>query len=363
MGASVEIQGASSDYRQLGQNVAQPPLKRQLAGNAYVSTRTAGTFGLGVAALERHDDTRITTVSGNYSVNIGKRYNLSATFSQAVDGGDGKTASLIFLMPLDGNRYIHVAANTRDGQNDYYVTATQNIDSEHNLGWRVLGGRLQDDTHTEGGLYYQGRYGRTTGEISNSPDQTTARLGANGGLVYADGHLFATRRVDQSFAVAEVPGYGGIGIGLGSNVLTRTDRSGVALIPQLTPYQNNSVRVNPTELPISAEIGSIEQTAVPAWRSAVKVTFPVRSGRGALLKIVLDDGEVVPAGAIVQIEGDKEEFYVARRGEAFVTGLQATNRVLLKWKDRQCRMDVTLPPETPDEYPRVGPLPCHGVAR
>ena len=127
--------------------------------------------------------------------------------------------------------------------------------------------------------------------------------------------------------------------------------------------QNNSVRIDANELPINAELDSIEQVAVPAWRSAVKVVFPVRKGRGALLKIMLDDGEVAPAGAIVQIEGDKQEFYVARRGEAFVTGLQSNNRVLLNWKDKQCKFEVTLLPETPDETPRLGPLLCKGVAR
>jgi len=123
------------------------------------------------------------------------------------------------------------------------------------------------------------------------------------------------------------------------------------------------VRLDPRDLPLSAEIDSIEQVAVPAWRSVVKVTFPVRSGRGALLKIRLDDGDVAPAGAIVQIEGDKQEFYVARRGEAFVTGLQPTNRVRLKWNDQQCTFDVKLPPESPDEIPRVGPLLCKGITR
>jgi outer membrane usher protein len=231
------------------------------------------------------------------------------------------------------------------------------------MGWRLLGGQQQDERRAEGGVYYQGRYGRVLSEISNTPDQTTVRLGASGGLVVADGHMFATRRVNDSFAVAEVAGYGDVGIGLGSNMLTRTDASGVALVPQLMAYQTNSVRLDPTELPVSAEIDSIEQFAVPAWRSAVKVIFPVRSGRGALLKIVLDDGDVAPAGATVQIEGDKQEFYVARRGEAFVTGLQSTNRLVLNWKDRQCRFDVTLPSATPDEVPRLGPLLCKGLAR
>jgi outer membrane usher protein len=163
--------------------------------------------------------------------------------------------------------------------------------------------------------------------------------------------------------LAEVAGYGNVGIGLGNNVLTRTDANGIALIPHLVPYQKNSVQLDPKDLPLSAELDSIEQNAVPAWRSVVKVTFPVRSGRGALLKIKLDDGGVAPAGAILQIEGDQQEFYVARRGEAFVTGLQPINRVLLKWNNQLCKFGVTLPPEEPDQIPRMGPLLCSGVSR
>jgi len=227
----------------------------------------------------------------------------------------------------------------------------------------LLAGQQQNRGREEGGVFYTGRYGNLTGEVSRSPDQTALRLGANGGVILADGHMFVTERVIDSFALAEVKDYGNVGIGLGGNMLTKTDASGIALIPRLQAYQSNSIRIDPSELPISAEIESIEQDVVPAWRSGVKVVFPVRSGRGALLKIVLDDGEVAPAGAIAQIEGDKQEFYVARRGEAFVTGLQPTNRVLLNWKNQQCKFDVTLPPEKPDEIPRLGPLLCKGVAR
>jgi outer membrane usher protein len=189
------------------------------------------------------------------------------------------------------------------------------------------------------------------------------RVGASGGLVLADGHLFATRRVDESFAVAEVPGYGGVGIGIGSNVLTKTGADGVALIPRLLPYISNSVRIDPKELPINAEIESIELQAVPAWRSGVKLTFPVRGGRGALLKIVLEDGEPAPAGGVVRIAGDPETFYVARRGEAFVTGLKPDSRVVLDWNGRQCALAVNLPPDNPDEIPRIGPVMCRGVPR
>ena len=157
--------------------------------------------------------------------------------------------------------------------------------------------------------------------------------------------------------------YADIGVGIGNNVQTKTDKKGVAIIPRLSAYQNNSIRLRADDLPVSAELDSIEQDVVPAWRSGVKVNFPVRSGRGALIKIKLDDGEAAPAGAIAHIENDKQEFYVARRGEAFVTGLQAKSRVIVNWKGQQCQIEITLPPEQRDEIPRLGPLLCTGITR
>ena len=123
------------------------------------------------------------------------------------------------------------------------------------------------------------------------------------------------------------------------------------------------MRLDPTELPISAELDSIEMEAVPAQRSAVKITFPVRSGRGALIRIVLDDGEPAPAGAEIELMGDKKEFFVARRGEAFVTGLQAENTLRLKWNGATCSFTVKLPDGSPDDIARMGPLQCSGVKR
>lgn len=365
-GASFEAQGASYGFRQLGLDPAAiAPTRLQLAGHLGYYGKKIGTFGFGFATIGRFDDTSITTLSGDYSVQVGKQSSLSLIASQAQAVLNSTFVGFTLTIPLDSNRVVSVYGNTDgSGQNDFYVTASQSPNlQDNNLGWRMLAGQQQSVKRAEGGLYYTGRYGTLTGDISAMPDQTALRLGASGGLILADDHLFATRRVDESFAVAEVPGYGNIGIGLGSNVLTHTDETGLALIPRLMPYMNNQVRIDPKELPVSAELDTIEQYAVPAWRSGVKVTFPVRSGRGALLKIKLDDNEPAPAGATVQIAGDKEEFYVARRGEAFVTGLQETNHLVLTWKDQQCRFDVTLPPGSLDDISRLGPLLCKGVAR
>ena len=361
--ASFEVRGASRNFRQLGFDSAFKPSRLQVAANWSTSLDNGHSFGVGIASITQFDEGRVTTLSGNYSMRLFERSSLNLSASRAISGASGSAVGLNLTMPLSDNKVVSASVNHQNGSDNFYASATQNPGADSNLGWRVLAGQQQNLARAEAGTYYQGRYGMATGDVSASHDQKALRLGATGGLVFTEGHLFATQRVTESFAVAEVAGYENIGVGLGSNVLTHTDANGIALIPRLIPYQNNSVRLDPRELPINAEIDSIELNVVPPWRSAVKATFPVRSGRGALLKIVLDDGDVAPAGATVGIDGDKQDFYVARRGEAFVTGLQPHNRLLLKWNDQQCKFNVALPPDMPDEIARVGPLLCKGIQR
>lgn len=369
-GISLQATGATINFRQLGQEADVSPTKLQLAGNLSYSTENAGSFGLGFARLTKFDQPTITTFSGNYSTRIGKDSSLTLTASRALSsatGGSGTAVGVNFIVPLDrndnGSTFVSASATHRADENDFYISASHNPNGDSGLGWRTLAAQQQSNARAEGGLVYTGRFGRVNGDLSTSRDQTALRLGASGGVVLADGNFFATRRVDNSFAVAEVAGYADVGIGLGGNVLAKTDAKGVALIPRLMPYQNNMIRIDPSELPIQAEIDSIEINAIPAYRSAVKVAFPVRSGRGALIKINLADDEPAPAGATVYLAGDKQEFYVARRGEAYVTGLETTNRLQLKWKDQSCQFDVTLPAVTADDIARVGPVICQGVAR
>jgi outer membrane usher protein len=363
-GFSVEVARSTPAFREVGQFVSTlSPIELQVAGNATYATEAFGTFGVGYASIKRFDDSRISTLSGNYSMRVGNRSTLMMTASKVLTGGSGSAFGLTFLMPLGDSVMSNATYNSRAGKKDHYLAAVHNPLKDEDLGWRVLAGEQQNQRRAEGGLYYLGQHGSLTADASYSPALNAVRLGATGGLVLADGHLFATRRFDESFAIAEVAGYPGVGIGVGSNVLAHTDADGIALVPRLLPYLNNSVRIDPRELPISAELNSIEQVAVPAWRSGVKVVFPVRSGRGALLRILLDDSQPAPAGATVHIEGDKEEFYVARRGEAFVTGLKDVDRVRLRWNGQECVLEVRLPAAGKDEIARIGPLACKGVAR
>ena len=78
---------------------------------------------------------------------------------------------------------------------------------------------------------------------------------------------------------------------------------------------------------------------------------------------MLEDGEPAPAGAEIELVGDPKEFFVARRGEAFVTGLQAKNTLRLKWDDQVCTLHIELAEGGKDEIARLGPYVCAGVRR
>lgn len=354
-----QFQAASSGFRELGMAALQLPIRRQLAANLSQQVGN-GTVGLGFARIERHDQPTVTTAS----VNVGYRFNematVNANYSKVIGPSGGTSFGVTLNMPLDNQRFASAAFNSRNGQNDFYASVAQFPNEAWDFGWRVLGGRLNNEAHAEAGVDYNGRYGRTYADISASPSQNSLRLGASGGLALAASRVFFTRRLDESFAVAELKGYPDVGVGLGSTVTARTDGAGIAFIPYLSAYQNNQVRLEASDLPISAELDSIEQVVVPSWRSAVKVEFPVRSGRAALVKIHDEAGEPVPAGAVVQIKGQKEEAFVGRRGEAFITGMQDRNELLVRWKGSSCAFSLALPAAN-DEVLRVGPVTCRSI--
>jgi outer membrane usher protein len=361
---NLQAQAASRTFRELGFTDKDLPARRQFAFTASQTTATMGSFGIAAAVLSSWDGPGVRTVSLNYSLPIGQASTLAANASRAYGAaGTGTSFGLTLHIPLDRNRQVTTVVQSQGGRVDAYAAAAQTAGIDSDIGWRVLGGHQANQAHAEGGLYYQGRNGNLYADMSSSPGQTSIRTGAAGGFVVAAGDYFVTRRVEQSYAVVEVKDMDDVAVGIGTNMLTRTNAHGMALVPNLGANAPNQIRLNPQDLPVSAEIESIETIVVPAWRSAVKADFPVRSGRAALLRIEFDDGLVAPAGAVIRVRGQKDEFIVARRGESYVTGLETKNKLELEWNGQRCGLEAVLPPLDKNNIARVGPLLCAGVKR
>jgi outer membrane usher protein len=366
-GYSLRLQRSDDTYRYVGAEAAASRAYPQMLSASYnYSAGDWGSVGVGLARIETHSAGVLSTGSLNYSKRVGKNGSLTLSFASVSGNTTGRSVGLSLNLPLEKQATLSVSTSTKSGVTDGYVSYSQGLTGATGAGWRALSGSRNRENYSELGFYYQGQHGQVTADLSRSRDQQTSRLGAQGGIVATSKGIYTTRPVQDGFAIVEVPGYSGVGVGLHGPTLTHTDERGIAFLSGLMPFHSNSIRLDAADVPIGAEIDNLEQMAVPMARGGVHVVFPVRGGRSALVRIVTEDGEPAPAGADVEILGDpaKQTFFVARRGEAFLTGLQSENEVLLKWMGNNCRVRVDLPPAgQPQEIIRLGPLTCSGLKK
>jgi outer membrane usher protein len=205
-------------------------------------------------------------------------------------------------------------------------------------------------------------FGTFTADAGQTDRISAYRLGAIGGAGVVDGHLFLSRRLSDSFGLAEVKDFANAGIYVNNQMVGRTDAEGFAVLPRLLPYQPNVVSVDANALPLDMQIGATELNAIPYLRSGILVRLPIQRVTGALIVLSLDDGAPMPVGARVRIVGSEVEFPVAQRGEVYVTGLARHNRLQALWDKQQCEFDLELP-KGAGPVPRIGPIRCKGVNR
>lgn len=358
IGASAE--GSTRDFRSLGEDDASVPVRLQLAAQASWAGDW-GRLGLALAHQQTFDQEAVSTYSLTYGTTLRNNWQLSAFYTQAFGQADGFTVGASLVIPLDRRTVTSTSVQFQQDRAEFYSSITRSPEHRNGWAWRGLVAH-QGEGRAEAGATYLSPHGLFTAEAAWQRARTDLRLGAVGGALWTQNRLFALRRFESSAAIVSVPGYEGVGVGIGSQATTRTDGGGMVLLESLNAYQKNPVRLDANDLPISAEIESIEQDIVPPWRSVARVQFDVRGGKAALVTLVLDDGQPAPAGATLRIAGEDREFFVARRGEAYVTGLKADNRLQMQWRDQRCDLELSIPPGAP-EIARVGPLRCQGVAR
>jgi outer membrane usher protein len=230
------------------------------------------------------------------------------------------------------------------------------------LGYRLLVGDGNSGEREEAGITQQTGVGTYGFEAGRTPGLSNYRVNVSGGLALLDKGVYFTRRITDSFAVAQVQGFPNIGIYTNSQLVARTNSEGYAVIPTLGSYQNNQVSIDAGELPMDAQIETTQITAVPYYRSGLALRFSVKLSHGALLNLTLDDGEPAPIGTEVRVAGQENEFPVGMRGEVYVTGLEETNQLQAIWNKQTCSFSVDVPPDS-GPTPRFGPIRCSGVKR
>ncbi len=353
--AGFESQFADAGFTRLGSRPDRPLPARQ--HRAHASTRLHATGSLSLSYTAQHfrqrDDVEFLTA--RFSQRLGNLGLLNLTALHYLDQDEtALTASL--SIPMSRPRTsAWINASWRDDNQQATMQVQQSLPPGSGYGYRLRAG-LGDRPRHQASLSRRHAYGTWQFEVAQASSQTATRANVSGGIARIGGQLFASRRIDDSFALVRVPDFSDVGIYADNQEVARTNAKGHALVPRLRAYERNRLRIDHADLPLGTRIDGIEETIAPYWRGGVIVDFPVARTRDAFFRVRLEDGQPLPLGAAIEDEHG-ELWPVGHRGEVFLSDLLPENHLQAHHNGHSCTFELEVP-ETNDPLPDLGTVTC-----
>lgn len=119
-------------------------------------------------------------------------------------------------------------------------------------------------------------------------------FGASGSLVAHQGGITFGQSLGDTAAIVHVPGAAGAHLLNASGV--RVDHSGYALVPYLTPYQLDTIQIDPQGLPLGVQLDATSANVAPYAGALVMVDFKSHYGRALIAYVRTTDGKPLPFG-------------------------------------------------------------------
>lgn len=359
--ASLSYQVASQRYLPTGVTFVAAQYQEQ--GEAYASL-SLGRFGE-VAAnftlLATADHSRTQVVGLSYSVPVSDRVyvNAFAQFSHSSPGGSATAVGLLLTVPLGNRASADAGFNSNSLGTSGHLEYQKSAPFGSGVGYD-LSATPGSYTRADGTLTWHNSVSTLTADVADTQNGVAARLLSDGSLAYSDGSIFAARDLGSAFGVASVPGYPDVRVYQENQLVGRTDANGRLPLPQLAPYQNNHIRIDPRDLPLSATMTRSTLTLVPAYGTGVMAKFPVHKSDGAVILLLLPGGRPFPAGVSITVDGRADAAFSGYDGDVYVEDVHDGSMLSATWAGGDCRVRVPTFPRGVLQ-PRIGPLVCEPI--
>lgn len=155
--------------------------------------------------------------------------------------------------------------------------------------------------------------------------------GMSGGVVIHSGGVTFGQPLGDTVGIVYAPGAGGARVvnAVGAHI----DSSGYAIVPYLTPYQLNSVAIDPKGLPLDVQMDATSTQVAPHAGSVVMLKFKTQSGRTIVLQVRQPNGDVLPFGAELLDEKGTSLGIVGQGGQALVRGVAEAGQLTARWQN------------------------------
>jgi len=316
-GGSLYVSGSTCDYwnRQGRDTQYQMGYNNSLGRMSYTvsASRERDLFG-------RNDNRFMLNL--NIPLGVGPHSpSLNAGLSHDSVGGNQAQATLSGTAGTD-NRFSYGATVAHDSGSNGAAGSTANA----NAGYR--------------GSHIELNAGFGTGS-----GYSQASLGAAGSIVAYPGGISFGQSLGDTIAIVQAPDAAGARIGNAIGVTV--NHAGYALVPYLTPYQLNTIEIDPTGLPLDVQLDNTSAQVAPRAGAVVMVKFKTESGRFVLIQTHLANGDSLPFGAEVLDEQGQSIGVVGQAGRIMARVPKASGRLSVQWQDEDVTHTCSLPYRLP----------------
>jgi outer membrane usher protein len=348
------VQVSADLLMQFGSVTAEAASLRTFGDYADVASTSAAASGLiSAGALSAVDRFSVTLPVG------AARSPLTASYTHIVDGDDEERSLLglsysthlnsadLYLtgyQSFDGSGDAGVVVGLTRRFGDISASAGASVDRSGRIGtldvskaaslepgsfgWRLHGGISGHNTDWLAGGAYRSRVARFAGQVHGTSDSVAASGEISGSVVAMRGGMFFANRIDDSFAVVDA-GVPDVMVYSQNRPVGKTDSRGMLLVPGLHSWQDNTLAIDPDDLPIDAEPGSTKLIVRPPDRSGVYADFGVARNTSSATVVLHDrSGSFLPPGAAGEVV-DGDPFVVGYDGEVYIRHLGSTNRIVV----------------------------------
>jgi outer membrane usher protein len=358
--AGGSVMFASRRYATLTPNPVNEDPRRQ--GSVFASVALARA----VSVTLQHTQTRLYQgVSRDRSgilasVHISRNTEFIASVAHARDERGPRKEAYAGLTVLFGRSSASVA-HVRDSRgNRLAVEAQQPLPVGVGYGYqlRAEGG---DNALVNGVARYQGAHGRYELRQETIGTESTTTLSAMGAIVGIGGGVFATRPVEESFALVRVPGVEGVRTFASHQEIGKTGRRGDLLVPDLQAYYGNILDIADGDIPLQYAVSNVGMTLAPPYRGGAVAQFDVQRVQRVLGKIVVAGQEKAHAYGELTVTSANGRTYGSPVGSdgAFYFENLPTGRysAVVDKRGSQCTFTLEVP-ASDENVIKVGTVRC-----
>ncbi|MGY5359393.1 fimbria/pilus outer membrane usher protein [Cronobacter dublinensis] len=284
----------------------------------------------------------------------GMTWTLSSTWNKTDDQTDRQIAlgvSIPLSRWLNNSWATFNVSQNQDGDTRYQSGLSGTLMDDGRLSYSLQQSYNQAGQNGDNGadssadLNYKSRFANLSLGYYRSDETRQWNYGASGALVVHPHGVTLAQPLGDAFALVDANGASDIRFRNQSGVAT--DWLGYAVIPWLSPYERNELSLDTTVMPAGVDAENTHLTLIPNKGALVYAHIDAREGHRLLLTLRRTNGEPVPFGALVTLDGvDGYESIVDEGGVTYLTGVKENGVVQVKWgnrADQRCQASVVLP--------------------